>query len=196
MLLGVWHDAAFPDVTAGYVPFLVVLGVAMAANTVHVWKQRVAALEYGREEATRQAVERERARIARELHDVVTHNVAVMVVQAGAARKVLEAAPEKARDALLAVEAGGRAALTELRHVMGLLTMSSDPPELAPQPGLDQLPALAGGVRDAGVPVELSVTGVAAPLTAGIDLTAYRVVQEALTNTLKHAAGSRVRDRR
>jgi signal transduction histidine kinase len=195
-LLAVLHDANVPDITAGYVPFLVVLGFGLAANTIHTWKKRVAQLQAQQDEATRQAVQHERARIARELHDVVTHNVAVMVVQAGAARKVIDAAPDQARDALLAVEAGGRAALGELRHVMGLLTMSGDgpePAELAPQPGLGQLAALAGRVRDTGVPVELTVTGTPTQLTAGVDLTAYRVVQEALTNTLKHAAGSSVR---
>jgi signal transduction histidine kinase len=195
-LLGVLHDANVPDITAGYVPFLVVLGLGLTANTIHTWKERVAQLQATQDGATRQAVQRERARIARELHDVVTHNVAVMVVQAGAARKVIDAEPEQARDALLAVEASGRAALAELRHVMGLLTMSGDGPqpvELAPQPGLDQLPALVGRVRDTGVRVELAVTGTPTPLTAGVDLTAYRVVQEALTNTLKHAAGSSVR---
>jgi signal transduction histidine kinase len=193
-LLGVLHDANVPQITAGYVPFLVVLGLGLAANTIHTWKERVAQLQAEQDKVTRQAVQRERSRIARELHDVVTHNVAVMVVQAGAARTVIDAAPEQARDALLAVEAGGRAALAELRHVMGLLT--GDGPEtveLAPQPGLDQLAALAGRVRDTGVPVEVAVTGTPRPLTAGVDLTAYRVVQEALTNTLKHAAGSHVR---
>ncbi len=195
-LLGVLHDANVPDITAGYVPFFVVLGLGIAANTIHTWKERVAQLQAAQDGATRQAVQRERARIARELHDVVTHNVAVMVVQAGAARKVIDAAPDQARGALLAVEAGGRAALAELRHVMGLLTVSGDGPEpveLAPQPGLEQLAALVGRVRDAGTPVELAVTGTPTPLTAGVDLTAYRIVQEALTNTLKHAAGSSVR---
>jgi len=193
-LLGVLHDANVPEITAGYVPFLVVLGLGLAANTIHTWKERVAQLQAEQDKATRQAVQRERSRIARELHDVVTHNVAVMVVQAGAARTVIDAAPEQARDALLAVEAGGRAALAELRHVMGLLT-GDDPEtaELAPQPGLDQLAGLAGRVRGTGVPVEVAVTGTPRPLTAGVDLTAYRVVQEALTNTLKHAAGSSVR---
>ena len=193
-LLAIRHDTAVPGITSGYVPFLVLLGLGMAANSAHVWKQRVAALEAEREEATRHAVAGERARIARELHDVVTHNVAVMVVQAGAARKVIDTAPDQARESMLAVEAGGRAALAELRHVMGLLTVSGNEPDaLAPQPGLDQLAALTSRVRDTGVPVDLAVTGTPLGLSAGIDLTAYRVVQEALTNTLKHAAGSRVR---
>lgn len=217
VLLAVRHSTTIPDVAAGYLPLLLLLAIGLAANTVHVWRQRVAALEAEREDATARAVAEERARIARELHDVVTHNVAVMVVQAGAARKVLDTSPDRARDALLAVEAGGRAALADLRHVMGLLTMGGDAPtepglaavsgqpatrpdgtetppdDLMPQPGLDQLSSLAGRVRATGVPVEVVVTGIPVPLTAGIDLTAYRVVQEALTNALKHAAGSSVR---
>jgi signal transduction histidine kinase len=197
-LVAAFHDANVPDITPGFVPFLALLGVGLAANTIHTWKQRVRALEEKHEAATRLAVERERARIARELHDVVTHNVSVMVIQAGAARKVMDAAPDRAREALLAVEAGGRTAMAELRHVMGLLTMTGDGPDpaaaadLAPQPGLAQLAALTDRVRDTGTPVELTVTGTPAPLPAGVDLAAYRVVQEALTNTVKHAAGALV----
>jgi signal transduction histidine kinase len=144
-------------------------------------------------------VDQERSRIAQELHDVVTHNVSVMVVQAGAARTVMHAAPEKAHEALLAVESGGRAAMTDLRHVMGLLTLNGDNPDqvaaedLAPPPGLDQVAALASRVRETGASVELTVTGPPSTLSAGIGLAAYRVVQEALTNTVKHAAGARVK---
>lgn len=194
-LIAVYHDRNVPDIGPAYVPFLALLPIGLAANTIHTWKQRVRVLEAEREAATRRAVERERSRIARELHDVVTHNVSVMVIQAGAARKVIDAAPDQARQALLAVEAGGRAAMAELRHVMGLLAMAgggSAPAELAPQPGLDQVAALAGRIRDTGVPVELTVNGTPVPLPAGVDLTAYRVVQEALTNTVKHAAGAHV----
>jgi signal transduction histidine kinase len=194
-LIGVRHDATVPQVTAGYVPFLIIIGIGLAANTAHTWKQRLTSVQAEQETSTRQAVEHERARIARELHDVVTHNVAVMVVQAGAARKVIDVSPDQARQSLLAVEAGGRAAMAELRHVMGLLTMSGDgaePIDLVPQPSLDQLPELAGRVRATGVPVELTVTGTPAPLPAGVDLAAYRVVQEALTNTVKYAPGAHV----
>ncbi|MFE7927315.1 sensor histidine kinase [Streptomyces sp. NPDC057456] len=211
-LLAVLRDENFPSFAPGLVPFLALLGVGLGANAVHVWKQRLTALEEEHEAAMRLAVDRERSRIARELHDVVTHNVSVMVIQAGAARKVMDTAPDRARRALLAVEAGGRTAMAELRHVMGLLTMASDgedgngDPEgtagacdpaagagLAPQPGLAQVPALTDRVRETGVPVELTVTGAPAPLAAGADLAAYRVVQEALTNTVRHAVGSRVR---
>ena len=199
-LITVFHDEYFPYFTPGFVPFLVLLGVGLAANAIHTWKQRVRVLQERQEAATRLAVDRERARIARELHDVVTHNVSVMVIQAGAARKVMDAAPDRAREALLAVEAGGRTAMTELRHVMGLLTMADDggpdpaaDTDLAPQPGLARLAALTDRVRETGVPVELTVTGTPAPLPAGADLAAYRVVQEALTNAVRHAAGARIR---
>jgi signal transduction histidine kinase len=187
----VLHDRTIPDITPGFLPFLLLVPVGFAANTLHTWRQRVATLEAEQEAATRRAVQEERARIARELHDVVTHNVSMMTVQAGAARKVMDRSPEQAREALLAVEAGGRAAMSELRHVMGLLTMP-DAVDLAPQPGLDQLGALAGRIRDTGVPVELVVSGTPATLPPGVDLAAYRVVQEALTNTVKHAVGASV----
>jgi signal transduction histidine kinase len=197
VLVAVFHDQNVPDITPGYVPFLLIVAIGLAANSIHTWKQRVDRLEAQQQAATRIAVEDERARIARELHDVVTHNVSVMVIQAGAARKVMDAEPGQAREALLAVEAGGRAALAELRHVMDLLTTTGDAPAdddgLAPQPGLGQLPALVGRVRGTGVPVELTVTGTAAPLPDGVDLAAYRVVQEGLTNAVRHAAGARVR---
>ena len=152
---------------------------------------RMAELRQEQEEATRRAVEEERSRIAGELHDVVTHNVSVMVIQAGAARKIMDAAPEQAREALLAIESGGRAAMTELRQVMGLLTFDgADAAELAPQPGLDRLDALVDGLSDSGVPVTLTRSGRPRPVPAGVELAAYRVVQEALTNTIKHAAGA------
>jgi len=146
------------------------------------------------QETIRRAVEEERSRIARELHDVVTHNVSVMVVMAGAARKVLEHSPEQATNALLEVESAGRAAMGELRQVMGLLVESArEQHRLAPQPGIDQLGVLVARIRATGVPIDYHVSGEVRPLTPGIDLTAYRVVQEALTNTVKHASGAGVR---
>ncbi|MGW1770223.1 sensor histidine kinase [Streptomyces sp. NPDC002104] len=187
-----------PEVDEGLVPVLVLLPVGLAAHGLHTWRQRARTLQEEQRAALRRAVDQERARIARELHDVVTHNVSMMTIQAGAARKVLDSSPGQAREAMLAVETAGRTAMSELRHVMGLLTMTSDGPDpatdadLAPQPGLDRLPELADRVRDGGVPVELTVRGTPAGLPGGVDLAAYRVVQEALTNTVRHAAGASV----
>jgi signal transduction histidine kinase len=197
---GLQSDAS--SVSDSAVPFLILLPIAVAAEGLRRWKKhaddgraRMSAMEHEQIEALRRATEVERARIARELHDVVTHNVSVMVIQAGAARKVMDSTPEDARAALLAVEAGGRAAMTELRHVMGLLTMDAEEhgTDLAPQPGLDGLDALVRRMRDSGVEVELVERGERRPLPSGIELTVYRLVQEALTNTVKHAAEASVR---
>ena len=162
---------------------------------------RLVRLQEAQESATRQAVGHERARIARELHDVVTHNVSMMVVQAGAARRVLGASPEETRSALLAIEESGREAITELQHMLGLLAQPGEPEEanpavaedtapLRPQPGLDQVGQLIDRVTATGLPVELHVHGTARALPPGMDLAAYRVIQEALTNVIKHAGQS------
>ena len=149
------------------------------------------------EAVTRRAIEVERARIASELHDVVTHNVSVMMVQAGAARKVLgsprEDAAALAEDALLAVEASGRTAMGELRNLLSLLAPvggGSDDALLAPQPGLADVSALVERVSAAGLPVELHSSLPPGGLPPGLDLAVYRVVQEGLTNVLRHAGGA------
>jgi signal transduction histidine kinase len=188
---------------------LVLLLVVMAALTVSQWRRRAAEsrerllqVQAEQEAATNAAVEQERARIAAELHDVVTHNVSVMIVQAGAARQVLGESPDQARAALLAVESSGRAAMAELRHLLGLLsphdpageTAARQPgadPELRPQPGLARLVALVDRVRAAGLPVELDVSGLPPALPPGLEVAAYRIVQEALTNVIKHAGKPR-----
>jgi len=148
-------------------------------------------LELARDENARVAVVGERARIARELHDVVAHSVSVMVVQAGAAEEVLAAAPDRAREPLRSVQDTGRQALVELRRLLGVLRTDDSEAALAPQPGLDRVTALAEQVREAGVAVNLRVDGEPAGVPAGLDLAAYRIVQEALTNVLKHADASR-----
>jgi signal transduction histidine kinase len=129
----------------------------------------------------------ERARIARELHDVVAHNVSVMVVQADGAAFALETSPEKTRQALTAISRTGRQALAEMRGLLGVLRADADDEEdLTPQPGVEQLTALLEQTRAAGLPVSFTVAGVPRPLRAGAALTAYRVVQESLTNARKH----------
>jgi signal transduction histidine kinase len=147
-------------------------------------------LELARDENARAAVAGERARIARELHDVVAHSVSVMVVQAGAAEEVLGADPGKAREPLRSVQDTGRQALLELRRLLGVLRTDHSEAALAPQPGLDQVGGLAAQVQGAGVAVELCVDGDRDGIPAGVDLAAYRIVQEALTNVLKHATAS------
>jgi len=129
----------------------------------------------------------ERARIARELHDVVGHSVSVMTVQASAVRRLLDPDQEKVNGALLVVEETGREALAEMRRMVGVLRHPEEAPALAPQPSLEQLQRLVEHAREAGLPVELRIEGEPIQLPAGIDLTAYRLVQEGLTNALKHA---------
>jgi len=138
-------------------------------------------------ERARAAVAEERARIARELHDVVGHSVSVMTVQASGVRRLLRPDQEREREALLIVERTGREALAEMRRMVGVLRRPEEAPALAPQPSLEHVERLVEQAREAGLPVELRVEGDAVDLPAGVDLTAYRLVQEGLTNALKHA---------
>jgi signal transduction histidine kinase len=140
--------------------------------------------------ASERVLEEERARIARELHDVIAHSVSVMVVQAGAARTLLIDDTAAAREALLAVERSGRQALEEMRRLLGILRRDQREAELLPQPGLDAAHVLVDQVRATGLPVALDVDGSPRPLAPGVDLSAYRILQEALTNTVKHANAS------
>jgi signal transduction histidine kinase len=148
--------------------------------------ERAARLEGEQREAASRAVAEERQRIARELHDVIAHSVSVMTVQTGAVRRLLRPDQEKERQALATVEATGREALTEMRRLVGLLREQGSMPEFSPQPGLRTMNALLDTVRSAGLPVDLEVDGTPRELPAGVDLAAYRVVQEALTNALKY----------
>jgi signal transduction histidine kinase len=174
------------------VSFGLVEGVVMLlVRRVIVDRDRRAQIaERERDVAAREAVVEERARIARELHDVIAHHVSMIVLQAGAERRVLTDANASTREVLETVEQSGRSALTETRRLLGMLRGDGSDP-LTPQPGLGDVPMLVGQLRDAGLPVELSIDGERRELPVGIELSAYRIVQEALTNTLKHAGDAR-----
>ncbi|MEU6408065.1 histidine kinase [Microbispora sp. NPDC046933] len=151
-------------------------------------------LEMEREERARWAVAEERARIARELHDIVSHNVSLMTLHVGGVRRMLGDGPEREREraSLLGVEQAGRETVGELRLMLGMLRSSGDGDAPTSQPGLDRLDELIGQVREAGPQIELRVIGTPMPLSSGLDLSAYRLIQEALTNVLKHARASGV----
>jgi signal transduction histidine kinase len=158
-------------------------------------EQRAHRLERAREADVRAIVAEERNRIARELHDVVGHHVSVMTVQAAAAQRTLDRDPARACEAIAAIESTGREALAEMRRIVGVLRTSrtDEQPDtdLAPLPGVNEIDRLAEQVREAGLDVSVRVDGAPALLTPGIDVTVYRIVQEALTNTLKHARARR-----
>jgi signal transduction histidine kinase len=139
------------------------------------------------------AIVEERARIARELHDVVAHSISVMVIQARGGRRVLESDPADARDAFVVIERTGQQALDEMRRLVGMLRGGDESLPLAPQPSLKQLGTLVEQVRAAGLPVELAIEGEPRDLPPGVDLSAFRIVQEALTNALRHAGPARAR---
>jgi signal transduction histidine kinase len=150
--------------------------------------EQTAELERARAELARQAVAEERLRLARELHDVVAHSISVIAVQSGVGAHIANTQPQEAAKALAAIEATSRAALTELRRLLGVLRQEGEPQgSLAPVPGLADLDTLLAELAKAGLAVRLRVEGTASPLPAGVDLSAYRIVQEALTNVVKHA---------
>jgi signal transduction histidine kinase len=159
-------------------------GQALAAQ------ERAIRAEREQEENARRAVFEERVRIARELHDVVAHHVSMMGVQAGAARMVIDRDRAKAKDTLAAIEASSRQAVDELHRLLGFLRQAGDADDLAPSPGVSQLPRLVAGMSDSELAVEVGVEGEERPLPPTVDVSAYRIVQEALTNTLKHAQAS------
>jgi signal transduction histidine kinase len=160
------------------------------AEQAEAAEMRATFAEREREAAARIAVAEERARIARELHDIVAHAMSVMVLQVGAVRHKLPQALEENRDALARVEQAGRTALAEMRRLLGAMRSDGDGVELGPQPGLDAVDSLLDDVGRAGLPVRLHVEGEPFPLPGAIDLSAYRIVQEGLTNALKHARAS------
>lgn len=157
-------------------------------------EERAIAAEAAREEDARRAVAAERVRIARELHDVVAHSVSVMVVQAGAARRVLDRDRDAAVESLTAIEQTGRQSLSEMRRLLGVLRREDDVSfGRSPQPSVAAVDALVASTRDAGLDVDLVVEGEPRPLPPGVDLSAYRIVQEALTNALRHAGPASAR---
>ena len=199
VLIGITIAALWLD--AGAAGVLVFAGIPLLAMTlvrrivgerearVDALTARAEALEREQELRVREAAESERATIARELHDVVAHKVSVMVVQAGAERTVLDPAATSTEETLRTIEMTGREALVELRRLLGVLR-SGESQSLAPQPTLADVDALVAQVRDAGVDVELRIEGERRRLAPGVELSAFRIVQEALTNVLKHAGGA------
>ncbi|WP_157546510.1 sensor histidine kinase [Hamadaea tsunoensis] len=186
-------NGAIPEMPGWLSPFVVFLPAGLGAAALRSARERALtaarradALEAEQEESARAAIAEERARIARELHDVVSHHVSVMVIQAGGAGQVIGERPDLAREALSAIETSGRAAMAELRHLLGVLAPADE--RLRPQPGLADLDDLLGSVRAAGQPVTVVRDGSEVP--AGVDLTAYRIVQEGLTNALRYAPGA------
>jgi signal transduction histidine kinase len=196
-IIAVVHN--IPDhATAEMIVIPVDFGIAWAAGfavrnrsqQAEAAEVRAVQAEREREAAARVAVAEERARIARELHDIVAHAVSVMVLQVGAVRHKLPGELDEDKDALRDVEIAGRRALSEMRRLLAAMRREGEEAELTPQPGLDGLDSLLEEIGRAGLPVELHVDGVPVPLPRGIDLSAYRIVQEGLTNALKHANAS------
>jgi len=184
--------AAVPAGTVGgSAEYLAVVVIVMlfVRRVVGDRERRATLAERERDVAAREAVLDERARIARELHDAIAHNVSMMVLQAGAERRVLNSDDGSTREVLEGIERSGRSALTEMRRLVGMLRSDRSEP-LAPQPGIHDLPILITQLREAGLPVELAVDGSPPGLPVGIELSAYRIVQEALTNVLKYAGDS------
>ena len=190
-------DVLFADFLVNLLALILAWTVGVTVRTrrayVAALEARAELLEREREDNARLAVALERGRIAREMHDVVAHNVSVVVVQAAAAERMVETDPERARQAMREVAATGRQALTEMRRLLGVLRDGDASDDLGPQPGVAELRALAGTVEDAGMQVELSVQGEERPLPASAALSVYRIVQEALTNSLRHAGPARAR---
>ncbi|MGH2699387.1 MAG: sensor histidine kinase [Actinomycetota bacterium] len=194
VLIGVW-DVDVLEIGYIAIVFVVVwaLGVALGARRdyARALEEKTIALQEAREELAHTAVVEERTRIARDLHDIVAHAMSVITVQAGVGAHLLERSPQKAESALRAIEETGRSALDDMRRM--LRALRSDESTTHPQPRLDSLDSLVASVEAAGTRVQMRIEGVARPLPAGLELSAFRIAQEALTNTVKHAPGARAR---
>ena len=186
----IWGDFVFLPILFCII-WLFGFGLTRRLEQARAAEERAALLQAEQEAEARAAVAEERARIARELHDVVGHAVSVMTVQASGVRRLLKPDQEREREALEVVEQTGREALAEMRRLVGVLRRPEEAPALAPQPSLQHVERLVEQAREAGLPVDVQVEGDPTELPAGVDLTAYRLVQEALTNTVKHAGATR-----
>jgi signal transduction histidine kinase len=177
----------------GIVFYALILGAPWSVGrAVRGWRLSDSRLKQQEAEAEAAIVE-ERARIARELHDVIAHSISVMVLQARGGRRVLQAEPADAREAFAIIEQTGHQALEEMRRLLGMLRTTAEVPVLAPQPSLRELDRLVAQMEAAGLPVQVAVEGDARELPPSVDVSAYRIVQEALTNALKHAGHARAR---
>jgi signal transduction histidine kinase len=184
-----WHDH-----DSDYLFIVIVFGgVWLLGRAMRHWRMRATAAEQHQDDRALEAVTHERARIARELHDLVAHGVSVIAIQADAAEAALQHDPDLAREPLRAIKTSSREVLDEMRRLLALLRIDDQARPRTPQPGLNELPALIDSVGRAGRPVALHVEGHVHRLPPGVDLAAYRIVQEGLTNALKHAAGAPTR---
>jgi signal transduction histidine kinase len=182
------------DHDSDYLFIVLVFGGAwLLGRAVRHWRLRATSAEQNQDERALEAVTHERARIARELHDLVAHGVSVIAIQADAAEAALDHDPELAREPLRAIKTSSREALDEMRRLLALLRIDDQVRPRRPQPGLGELSALVDSVGRAGLPVTLEIEGTARRLPPGVDLAAYRIVQEGLTNVLKHAGCARTR---
>jgi signal transduction histidine kinase len=184
---GTFSDLFFGGVFLVGLPWAVGRLLRERSARLRAYRERAERVDAEREQHEVTAVWGERARLARELHDVIAHSVSVMVLQAGGARMVMDAEPDRAEASLLAVERAGRDALAEMRRLVGILGSAEDPQLLAPQPGLRDIQHLIAGTRSAGMLTDLHVDGEPIAISTALDLCAYRIVQEALTNAIKHA---------
>jgi signal transduction histidine kinase len=181
----------FGDVAFVVLPWIVGRARRLALQRELAAQELAERVDSEREAHLRAAALGERTRLAREIHDVIAHSVSVMVIQAAGARTVIDLEPERAETALRSVERAGREALAEMRRLLGVLADGKDLRALAPQPGLEDLPELVASVRSAGLQASIQIEGEPVTVSPGLSLCAYRVVQEALTNTLKHAGATR-----